>query len=96
MYQFQSFNITAVPRTKNKEAIQLATIASCLFPLEDYKANRFSIELMFWPSVPENITNWRVFEDDENIINYMTNKYTFKDSIIDNIEEHAKAMAKVM
>jgi len=44
-------NITTIPRTKN-------TIA-------DYVASRFIVELLYKPSMLNNISNWKVFEGDE-------------------------------
>jgi hypothetical protein len=57
---------------------------SRISPLEDYEASRFSIELLYKPSIPDNITNWRVFEGDEQIISFLTNKENFKDLAIDD------------
>jgi hypothetical protein len=41
------------------------------------------VELIFRPSVPDNITNWRVFDDDDQILKFLTQEGTFKDSVID-------------
>jgi ribonuclease HI len=71
--KFEAFNITMIPRTKNILVYSLATDASRLSPLEDYEAYRFIVELFFKPSVPNNISNWKVFEGDEQIINFLTN-----------------------
>ena len=35
----------------------------------------------------DNVTNLRVFDDDQQIIDFLTNNETFKDSVID-YEEH--------
>jgi hypothetical protein len=34
--------------------------------------------------IRDNITNWRVFEDDEKIIKFLHSKDTFKGSVIDD------------
>ena len=52
--------------------------------------NRCSIELLFKPSVPDNITNMRVFDDDQQILESLTNNDTFKGAIIDDEEHQAK------
>jgi ribonuclease HI len=70
---FEAFNITVVPRTKNTLVDSLATAASILSPLEDYEASRFAVELLYKPSVPNNISNWKVFEGDEQIVDFLTN-----------------------
>ena len=81
---FESFNITAIPRTKNTLVDSLAIVASRLSPLEDYEAFWFTVELLYKPSVPNNISNWKVFEGDEQIINFLTNQDNFKDLAIDD------------
>ena len=55
---------------QNDGADLLATSASILVPTN----NKCSIELIFRPSVPNNVTKIRVFDDDERIINFLTNK----------------------
>jgi ribonuclease HI len=58
---FEAFNITTIPRANNILVDSLATNASRLSPLEDYEASRFNLELLYKPSVPNNISNWKLF-----------------------------------
>ena len=85
--KFEAFNIKSIPHTLNHEADMLANVASNLFPSDDFSHDTFSIELIYRLSIPDNITNWRVFEDDEQIINFLHSKDTFKGSVIDD-EQH--------
>jgi hypothetical protein len=78
MEHFESFNITTIPSAKNILVDSLAMDASRLSPLEDYEASQFTLELVYKPLVPNNISNWKVFEGDEQIINFLTNKDNFK------------------
>jgi len=80
---FEDFNITLIPRIKNTLVDSLTTISLRLSPLEDYEASRFIVELLYKPSVPNNISNWKVFERYEKIINFLTNHENFKDLAID-------------
>jgi hypothetical protein len=41
---------------------------------------------MFMPSILENITNWRVFDSDAQIINFLTISNTFQDAVIDDAD----------
>jgi hypothetical protein len=82
--RFDAFNITAIPRAKNVLADSLATTASRLFPLEYYEASRFTVDFLYKPSMPNNICNWKFFEGDEKIINFLTNQDNFKDLAIDD------------
>ena len=45
------------------------------------------MELIYKLYVLDNVSNWRVFKDDEQIINFLTMEDTFKDSMIDE-EKH--------
>jgi hypothetical protein len=81
---FESFNITVIPIIKSTLADSLDIVASILSPLEYYEASRFTVELLYKPSVPNNISNWKVFEGDEQIIKILTNHDNFKDLAIDD------------
>lgn len=54
---FIVFNISPIPTLQNASADLLANVASKLIPSEDYSPNRFSIKLIFRPSIPENLTD---------------------------------------
>ena len=71
----------------------LANVASNLFPSDDFSHDKFSVELIYRPSIPDNITNWRVFEDDEQIINFLHSEDTFKGSAIDDKQHEALLQA---
>jgi len=64
----------------------LANVASKLLPPEDYSPDRFSVELLFRPSIPDSVTNWRVFNHDEDILQFLTSKKSYDDQIIDESE----------
>jgi hypothetical protein len=61
----------------------LDNVASKLFLVEGLSPNAFFVELLFRPSVPDNISNWRVFDDDQQIISFLHMKETFHDTVID-------------
>ena len=87
MYKFEAFNIRSIPRSLNSEVDMLANATSNICPSNDFSNDKFSIELIYRSSIPDNITSWRIFEDDEQIINFLHSKHTFKGSIIDD-EQH--------
>ena len=76
---FEAFNINSIPRFQNQEVDLLANVSSKLIPPKYFSPNTFSIELIFRPSIPNNIINWRVFNDDTLILNFLMNEDTFKD-----------------
>ena len=49
---------------------------------EDYSPDQFSIELIFRPSIPDNITNWRIFNDDPDIVSFLTSERSYTNQII--------------
>jgi ribonuclease HI len=80
LYSFDAFNISSIPHDQNIDADILANATSRFMPLDD----GFSVEMMFRPSVPDNIMSWRVFDSDSQIINFLTSSDTFQDSVIDD------------
>ena len=62
----------------------LANVASNLCPSNYYSHDKFSLEFIYRSSIPTNITNWMIFEDDEQIIKFLHLEDTFKGSIIDD------------
>ena len=80
---FQWFNISSIPRLQNVAADFLVVSTTRLVPTN----NKCSIELISKPSVADDITNLRVFDYDEQNIDFMTNDEAFKDYVIDD-EEH--------
>ena len=82
---FDAFNIIYVPRSQNQEADLLANVTSKLIPSKKLTPDFFSVELIFRPSIPDNIFNWCVFDNDVQVLNFLMNEDTFKDSAIDEV-----------
>ena len=80
---FIAFNISSIPRLQNASADLLANVASKLIPSKDFSPDRFSIELIFRPSIPDNITNWRIFNDNPDIVSFLTSEGSYTNQIID-------------
>ena len=87
MNKFETVNIRYIPHSLNSEVGMLDNATSNLCPGSDFSNDKFYVELICKPSIPVNITNWRVFEDDEQIISFLHSKDTFKGSVIDD-EQH--------
>ena len=80
---FIAFNISSIPRLQNASTDLLANVASKLIPSEDFSPDRFSIQLLFRPSIPDNIINWRIFNDNPDIVSFLTSKGSYTNQIID-------------
>ena len=66
----------------NATVDNLANAAARFTPLRD----GFSIEIVYKPFVPENITNLRVFDDDQQVLEFMLNTEVFKDAVIEEAD----------
>ena len=71
MSKFEAFNIKSIPRTENFDGDMLANVASNLSASDDFSHDIFFVELIYRMSVPKNITNWRIFDDDQQIIDFL-------------------------
>jgi hypothetical protein len=83
MHNFLAFNINSILRLSNSEDDLLANVASKLLLAKGISPNAFSIEMLFRPSIPNNIKNWRLFDDDQQIINFLHIEDTFQGAVID-------------
>lgn len=55
---FIAFNISPIPRLQNASDDLLANVGSKLIPPRYFSPDKFSIEFIFHPSIPNNITQW--------------------------------------
>jgi len=55
----------------------LAVVASTFQPLENNKLKRFTIQMLYSPSVPDNIGAIQIFDEDKQIENFMASKRVF-------------------
>jgi hypothetical protein len=62
-----------------------------LGPLNNFITHKLFVELISRHSVPNKITNWRVFNDDQQIIDFLTCEGTFQNVVIGD-EEHSNAL----
>ena len=49
---------------------------------------------MYRPSIPDNVTNWKVFDDDQQILDFLSSQDTFKGMEIDEAE-HDESLSHV-
>jgi hypothetical protein len=62
---FDAFNISHIHWSLNYDDDIWANVASRLIPSDGLMPNIFSMELLYMPLIPDNVTNWRVFEFDQ-------------------------------
>ena len=79
---FLYFNIHAIPRLHNQQADSLAKDASNLIPPTVLKL-KYHIDMRHKPSIPDNVHYWKIFEDDEQIKQFLEMVDEFFETHID-------------
>lgn len=69
----------------------MANISSKLSADENLKVNNFSVDLIFRPSILDNIINWKVYEEYEQIFHFLHCEKDFKNVVIDE-DDHNEAI----
>jgi len=67
---FEECEFSLIPRLQNGVDDSLATSA-VVFKIPIYPNRRYEIEVKHRPYVPDNVKNWQVFEDDQQIQNFL-------------------------
>jgi len=62
---FDAFSIEAIAREHNTRANSLVVSASLLLLHPDFKDTSYKIEVVYRPSVPNNVNHWKVFNSDQ-------------------------------
>jgi hypothetical protein len=65
----------------------LAVAALTLHPSEDLMKGEGKLEIIFRPSVPDNVDHWKVFIDDKKILRFIHNVQEFSDFKVSYKEE---------
>jgi ribonuclease HI len=82
-----ALNLIAIPREQNSKADELAVAASTLQLPDSLIDENISVEVIFRPSVPDNMNHWQVFDDDKHVIKFLTHMHQFSDFGINTIKE---------
>lgn len=67
---FKKHQLTIIPRKENVVADALA-VSSSVFLLPIYPSKQYQIEVRHIPSILDNVHDWQVFDDDEQINRFM-------------------------
>ncbi len=79
---FDSYSIKAISRNQNAQADALAISASN-FKVPSMPQLKYEVEMLYRPSIPDNICHWQVFEDDEQIKKFLKAVEEFASTHID-------------
>jgi hypothetical protein len=80
-------DLIAIPRDQKSLADSLVVAASTLQPSKDLIKGKRKLEIIFRPFVPDNIDNWQVFKDDEQVLRFIHNVKEFSDFNVSYKEE---------
>jgi hypothetical protein len=67
--------------------MKLAVAASTLQLPDNLIDENISVEVIFRPSMPNNVDHWQVFDDDKQVIKFLTHIHEFSDLGISVKEE---------
>jgi ribonuclease HI len=79
---FLSFNIHAIPIIHNQQADSLV-VATSTFRPPNVTSLEYQIQLRHRPSIPDNVQHWQVFEDDQQIKQFLEMEEEFSEIHID-------------
>jgi hypothetical protein len=80
-----SFNISFIPRERNKKKADSLIISTSLFNLDDLQShNTFQVKRIFRPLVLDNQDYLQVFENDEELDEF----FVVSSDVVNNFEDH--------
>ncbi|KAH9289834.1 hypothetical protein KI387_033951, partial [Taxus chinensis] len=62
---FDAFSIKVALRDYNHKYDSLDMFSFLLLPLPKFKQDKYTIKIVYCPSVPDNSAHWQVFNDDQ-------------------------------
>jgi hypothetical protein len=71
--------LIAIPREQNAKADELAVATSTLQLPDSLIDEQISVEVIFRPSVPNNMDHWQVFDDDKQMVKFLLHMHEFSD-----------------
>jgi len=87
MELFYALDLQAIPREKNIHADQLAMAASTLKLFYELVNDEIKMEVIFRPSVPDDVEHWQVFNEDSQVVRFLNKLEEFEDLNIAYTEE---------
>lgn len=88
------FSIEFIPRAQNTKADSLAVSASLLLPHPKFKSDTYRIEMIYRPRVPDNVNHWQVFNDDEQLKEFIACVGDFAENFFEGSEHSGKPIGE--
>ncbi len=80
---FDEYSIMAIPREENTKADALA-IAASTFKVPTTSQLKYEVEMLYRPSIPDNVLHWQIFEDDDQVKRFLKIVDEFSSTQIDS------------
>jgi hypothetical protein len=93
---FDAMDLIAIPRDQNSLAENLVVAGSTLPPSEDLMKGEGKLEIIFRPSIPDNIDHWQVFKDDEQVLRFIHNVNEFSNFNVSYKEEGKEYVRRII
>ena len=74
---FEEHNFTIKSRDQNSVADSLV-VSTSIFTIPIHHRKRYEVEARHRPAIPDNITNWQMFDSDQQVINFLELKEEFE------------------
>ena len=79
---FQSYSFIVKTRDQNS-IIDSLVVSASLFIIPMHSNEKYEIEVLHRPAIPDNIINWKVFKDDQQVKNFIELKEEFENTHVD-------------
>ncbi|KAH9320393.1 hypothetical protein KI387_044493, partial [Taxus chinensis] len=66
-----AFSIEVMPRERNTRSNSLVVSGSLLIPHPNFSQEKFTIEMIHRKNIPDNVNNWKVFNDDQHLLSFL-------------------------
>jgi hypothetical protein len=71
---FFAVNITTITRKMNEQADPLE-VSTSIFRPPNISDLKYTMEILYRSSIPNNVKHWQVFEDDQQILLFLQMKF---------------------
>lgn len=92
--KLQAYSFTIKTRDQKSIAVSLALSAS-LFIVPMHSSEKYEVEVCHRLVIPDNITNWKVFEDDQQVKNFIEIEEEFESTQMDQKNMFVESKQKV-
>jgi hypothetical protein len=74
-----------MPRDLNHIADSMVSSTTCFQPCKDIPQTQYLVEVIFRPSILDNIGCWQVFEDERHVFNFLNCVNEFSSHVVDEV-----------